>query len=76
MASTFLVRLRVGARLVDARGVSALYQTGPGLGYTWYLLLMAACVPVAAMAVLSPGVRAALGLMFILLREWLKRHGL
>jgi uncharacterized membrane-anchored protein len=29
MASTFLVRLRVGPKLVDAKGVSELYRTGP-----------------------------------------------
>ena len=29
MASTFLVRLRVGPKLVDAKGVSELHRTGP-----------------------------------------------
>lgn len=29
MASTFLVRLRVGPRLVDAKGVSSLHRSGP-----------------------------------------------
>ncbi|MEO7803375.1 MAG: putative cytokinetic ring protein SteA [Actinomycetota bacterium] len=30
MASTFLVRLRVGPKLVDAKGVSELHRVGPG----------------------------------------------
>ena len=30
MASTFLVRLRVGPKLVDAKGVSELHRAGPG----------------------------------------------
>ena len=32
MSSTFLTRLRVGATLVDAKGVSRLYRPGIGLG--------------------------------------------
>jgi uncharacterized membrane-anchored protein len=46
MASTFLVRLKVGSRLVDARGVSKLYgaQTRPGPLYG--VLALAALFPV------------------------------
>ncbi|HEY3020294.1 MAG TPA: putative cytokinetic ring protein SteA, partial [Solirubrobacteraceae bacterium] len=32
MSSTFLTRLRIGDRLVDAKGVSRLYRPRPGLG--------------------------------------------
>ncbi len=46
MASTFLVRLKVGSRLVDARGVSHLYtsrqKVGPLLGF----LALAALFPI------------------------------
>ena len=31
MSSTFLTRLRIGEILVDAKGVSRLYQPRPGL---------------------------------------------
>ena len=76
MASTFLVRLRVGSRLVDARGVGALYNPGRSLGGAWYALVAAASVPVVALAVLSPGLRAAMSLSVILFRHWLRAHGL
>jgi len=37
MASTFLTRLRVGPKLVDAKGVGRLYRTGVR---TWQLILL------------------------------------
>ena len=76
MASTFLTRLRVGSRLVDARGVGALYPTGPGIGYAWRLLIAAALLPTLAMVILSPGLRATLSLGYIVFRHWLRLHGL
>ena len=39
MASTYLVRLKVGPRLVDARGVGKIYQPKPPFGYFIALLL-------------------------------------
>lgn len=56
MSSTFLVRLKVGSRLVDARGASKLYRGKPGLRYAGVLVLaaMAALVTIVA---LSPGVQ-------------------
>ena len=39
MASTFLTRLRVGSKLVDAKGVSRLYRSRIA---TWQLLLLVA----------------------------------
>jgi uncharacterized membrane-anchored protein len=41
MSSTFLVRLKVGARLVDAKGVNRLYRAKPRK--TEMLMLGAAC---------------------------------
>jgi uncharacterized membrane-anchored protein len=38
MSSTFLTRLRIGDRLVDARGVSRLYRPRPGVGFVLLLL--------------------------------------
>ncbi len=56
MASTFLVRLKVGDRLVDARGLAHLYQGGVRWRYL-SVLLAAALFPVVVLAVLSPLVR-------------------
>jgi len=75
MASTFLVRLRVGSRLVDARGVGALYQKDTGLGYAWYLVA-AAALPLAAIAMLSPGLRALFLLAYTVFSHWLRGYGL
>jgi len=44
MASTFLARLRVGPRLVDAKGVSQLYRSGTNVRARDLLLLVAAAL--------------------------------
>lgn len=59
MASTFLTRLRVGGKLVDAKGVSQLYRSR--IAGSWLVLLM--IVGVAALVVAmaaTPGGSAAL----------------
>ncbi|MFO7311622.1 MAG: putative cytokinetic ring protein SteA [Bacillota bacterium] len=56
MASTFLVRLKVGARLVDARGVSQLYKGRPQPHYPVQIAL-AALVPAAVAIALGPSLR-------------------
>ena len=56
MGSTFLVRLKIGHKLVDARGLAQLYRGG----IKWTLvsaLLVAALIPVIIMASLSPLIR-------------------
>jgi uncharacterized membrane-anchored protein len=53
MASTFLVRLKVGARLVDARGVSQLHQRRASLMELIALLLSAVFV-VVVLVIRSP----------------------
>lgn len=53
MSSTFLVRLKVGNRLVDARGVSKLYRPQPSLKYVG-ILAIAALVVIATVVALSP----------------------
>lgn len=60
MASTFLVRLKVGSRLVDARGVSQLYRAKPRLEHP---------LQVAAAALVPAGIVVALGAP---LRQWFK----
>ncbi len=48
MASTFLVRLKVGPRLVDARGVFKLYQPRPPF-FAFAALLLSALFPVVVL---------------------------
>ena len=42
MSSTFLTRLRIGETLVDAKGVSRLYNPGSGLAQVAFLFVVAA----------------------------------
>ena len=55
MSSTFLVRLKVGTKLVDARGASKLYRGQPKLRYAGVLALAAVAALIAVVAV-SPAV--------------------
>ncbi len=55
MASTFLTRLRVGGKLVDAKGVSRLYRQNIS-GWSLLLLIGAAlCAMAAAVAISTVG---------------------
>ena len=54
MSSTFLVRLRVGSRLVDAKGVSRLYVRKPLAVRDVLLISVAAAVVFLALVALSP----------------------
>ncbi|WP_127842205.1 putative cytokinetic ring protein SteA [Actinomyces wuliandei] len=61
MSSTFLTRLKVGGRLIDAKGVSHLYRTR--ISGWWLLLLALAGVLALAAALMStPGGQTFLGL--------------
>ncbi len=67
MSSTFLVRLRVGDKLVDAKGVSKLYR--PRI--RWFQILLLVLVGVVAtwlVVVLSPAVQRFVRLISLLLR--------
>ena len=55
MASTFLTRLRVGSKLVDAKGVSRLYRQGISGVSLFFLVLAALLAMAAAMAVSTVG---------------------
>jgi uncharacterized membrane-anchored protein len=57
MASTFLTSLRVGGKLVDAKGVSRLYRSRIGTGQLM-LLVFAALVVMAVAITVSPSGRA------------------
>lgn len=67
MASTFLVRLKVGPKLVDAKGVSKLYRSTPGL-LDLGLIVGAALVLVTVIVFISPSVRTGLALLLLRLR--------
>lgn len=62
MSSTFLVRLKVGNRLVDAKGVSKLYRVAPS-GRHIFALALAALVVVITVIALSPDVQGRMHAM-------------
>ena len=64
MASTLLVRLKVGTHLVDAKGVSRLYRARVSARHLAHLLV-AALVPVAAVVTVSPWLRALAELFWL-----------
>jgi uncharacterized membrane-anchored protein len=67
MASTFLVRMKVGSILVDARGVNQLYRNRVKPRHVAQILL-AALLPVAVIMLVSPSMRETLRLIFIQVR--------
>ncbi len=72
MASTFLVRLRVGGILVDAKGVSKLYSTRVKW---WHLALMvtAALVTIVIIVILSEPVRQFFTVLAMRFQVWLMK---
>ena len=67
MASTFLVRAKVGPILVDAKGVSRLYKSKPRVK-DLAPIFIAALLPVVAVIVISPSTRELLRLLIIQFR--------
>lgn len=67
MASTFLVRLKVGARLIDARGVSQLYRRFLRPRHV-AMIVLAASLPLAAVLSLAPATREIMRLLVLQLR--------
>ncbi len=68
MSSTFLTRLRIGEILVDAKGVSRLYQPRPGL--TPLLVVIAAgLIAMVAVIGLTPALRDVAELLWLKLQE-------
>jgi len=67
MASTFLVRLRVGERLVDAKGVSKLYRASVSPIHL-SVLVGAGLAVIVVIVLISPQVRSFLSLMLLQLR--------
>ena len=70
MASSFLVRLKVGPKLVDAKGVSKLYRAAPPV---WQIfgVVAAALVVVGAVFIVSPPLRQAFSLFWLSIRAQL-----
>lgn len=69
MASSFLVRLKVGTKLVDAKGVNKLYRSSAGPRDLMFIVAAALAVVTALIAV-SPAARFALDLLVLRLRTW------
>lgn len=70
MASTFLVRLKVGSRLVDARGVFKLYRPTPPL--SWFVaVVLSALFPFAVLLRISP----LWSNLVTIVRVWWRLHG-
>ncbi len=70
MASSFLVRLKVGPKLVDAKGVNKLYRTSVGPEHL-LLIATAALTVVTAMILISPAARGFVELVILRVRAWL-----
>lgn len=67
MASTFLVRMKVGDRIIDAKGVHELYKNRIRPGYL-AALIVSALFPLALIARLSPQLLELYRLLFLRLR--------
>ena len=70
MSSTFLIRLRVGEILMDAKGVSRVYSPRVRSRDT-LLLLGAAIIAMAAVIAVSPPLRLYVTQLFEQFRQWL-----
>ena len=74
MASTFLVRLRVGEILVDAKGVSRMYRAGIR-GRDAALLVGAALLAILMVVAISPSLRLMVKLLYDSVRDFVFRIG-
>lgn len=70
MASTFLVRLKVGPKLVDAKGVSKLYRTSVR-PLDLMLVAGAALVAISVIITISPATRSMIELVLLRMRAWI-----
>lgn len=70
MSSTFLTRLRIGERLVDAKGVSRLYRPGSTLMPVIFFVI-AFLVLVTILIITSPALNDVFELFWLKVRIWL-----
>lgn len=70
MASSFLVRLKVGTKLVDAKGVSKLYRVAPPM---WQILaiVLAFLVVFVIVIMISPPLKQMFTVIWLNFRFWL-----
>jgi len=70
MASSFIVRLKVGTKLVDAKGVSKLYRAAPP---AWQILavVLAFLMVLIVVILASPSLREIFTVIWLNLRFWL-----
>jgi uncharacterized membrane-anchored protein len=68
MSSTFLTRLRIGEILVDAKGVSRLYQPRPGLT-PLLVVIVAGLIAMVAVIGLTPALRDVAELLWLRIQE-------
>jgi uncharacterized membrane-anchored protein len=70
MSSTFLTRLRIGEKLVDAKGVSRLYN--PGVGFAPVALFAVVfAILLTIVAITSPALNDVVQLLWLKVRIWL-----
>ncbi len=70
MSSTFLTRLRIGEKLVDAKGVSRLYNPGTGFGPA-ALFIAAFAILLAIVVIASPALSDLTELVWLKIKIWL-----
>ena len=67
MSSTFLTRLRLGERIVDAKGVSKLYRPSPSIGPI-VAVLGVGLLALVAVVIATPALRGVAELLWVKLR--------
>jgi uncharacterized membrane-anchored protein len=70
MSSTFLTRLRIGEKLVDAKGVSRLYNPGSGVG-PLAMFAAAFAILLTIVVITSPALNDLVQLVWLKIRIWL-----
>jgi uncharacterized membrane-anchored protein len=70
MSSTFLTRLRIGEKLVDAKGVSRLYNPSSPIG-PMALFLVAFAVVLTILVITSPALNDLFQLVWLKIKIWL-----
>jgi uncharacterized membrane-anchored protein len=75
MASTFLVRLKVGSKLIDAKGVNKLYRERLKPIYI-FNVLFSSLIPIIIICLLSPLSQQLLKLLQIRLKLILELKGI
>ena len=69
MSSTFLTRLRVGETLIDAKGVSRLYQPGHRASSAWRRSPLAFLLLAVIVVLASPGLDNVTELLWIKIKD-------